>query len=89
MMYGRGYYGAETCDFLGPVMMIGVVILVVVIVFLLLKSNKSNDTKSNQLKSNESRIDDSNALAILKEKFAKGEITEEEYLNKKNILERR
>jgi len=25
----------------------------------------------------------------LKEKFAKGEITEEEYLNKKNILERR
>ncbi len=89
MMFGRGFYGAGSCGFFGPMMMIGVVILVVVIVFLLLKSNKSSDTKSNLSKATESRIDDSNALAILKEKFAKGEITEEEYLNKKNILERR
>ena len=72
MMFGSGYYGTETCYFLGPMIMIGVVILVVVIVYLLLKSNNSNDTKSNQWKSNESRFEDSNALAILKEKFAKG-----------------
>ena len=90
-MYERGFYGAESYDFLGPVMMIGVVLLIAVIVFILLKSNNSrtNDTISNQSKSNASRIDDSNALAILKEKYAKGDITEEEYLNKKNILERR
>lgn len=81
MMFGRGFYGAGSCGFFGPMMMIGVVILIFIIVYLLLKSNKS--------KSSESRIDDSNALAILKEKFAKGDITEEEYLNKKNILERR
>ena len=81
MRFGRGFYGAGSCGFFGPMMMIGVVILIFIIVYLLLKSNKS--------KSSESRIDDSNALAILKEKFAKGDITEEEYLNKKNILERR
>lgn len=85
-MYGRGYFGTESCGIFGPLMMIGVVILIAVLVYFLLKSNKS---KSGDPKSIETRFDDSNALAILKEKFAKGEITEEEYQNKKNILERR
>jgi len=86
MMFGRGFYGSGTCGFFGPMMMIGVVILIAILVYFLLKSNKS---KSSDSKSIDTKYDDANALAILKEKFAKGDITEEEYLNKKNILERR
>jgi len=86
MMYGRGFYGAGTCGFFGPMMMIGFVILIAALVYFLLKSNKS---KSSDSKSIDTKVDDSNALAILKEKFANGEITEEVYLNKKNVIERR
>jgi len=66
--------------------MIGFVILIAALVYFLLKSNKS---KSSDSKSIDTKVDDSNALAILKEKFANGEITEEVYLNKKNVIERR
>ncbi len=76
MMYGRGFYGAGSCGVFGPLMMIGFVLLIAILVFFLLKANKS-------------KAIDSNAGSILKEKFAKGEITEEEYLSKKNLLERR
>jgi putative membrane protein len=53
---------------------IGVLLLVVAVTYLIVKRNRKTETNSD-------------ALEILKLKYAKGEITEEEYISRKNVLE--
>jgi len=58
------------------------VIVIGVIAYLAVKSSNSNGNKQD-------RHQESNqALEILKQKYANGEITEEEYLRKKEILKK-
>ena len=76
-MMGYGGYGYNMMGgWFG--MMIIPIILIGVLIFVLYKKGHNNNAKD---------IGDSdNSLNILKERFALGEINEEEYTNKKNIL---
>lgn len=81
MMFGRGYYGTNGCFGLfgsSPWYMWGsmiiLIVLAIVIVAMIVKS-KGNVKNSS-----------SEALELLKIKLVRGEITEEEYLRKKEIL---
>jgi len=69
--FSNGYGGAW-----GPWGMIiglGLTILVISLIFMMVSKKKGHSS-------------DENLLNILKEKFVNGEITEEEYLSKKNTL---
>ena len=59
-------------------MMIIPIILIAVVIFVIYKQGLNNKFKDIGVKDN--------ALNILNERFARGEINEEEYNNKKNIL---
>lgn len=69
-----GYYG-------GPMMMLLGLILIGVLVYVVYKaSNKNKFSYTGQSEAG------SEALDVLKMKFVNGEITEEEYLRKRNLL---
>lgn len=81
MMFGRGYNGFNNCFRFGygfthfgfgMFMMLGFAVLIVIAIIYFAKraGNRSS----------------SNAMEELKMRFAKGEISEEEYLKKKDIL---
>lgn len=80
MMYGNGWNGNSGCSFLGGgafsgwyyLIIFGVVITVIALIFLSRRRNSQGIQ----------------AISTLKELFVKGEITEEEYLKRKNIIER-
>jgi putative membrane protein len=80
-MYGRGYYGARGCfDWFGSspwFMWGGMLMLFVIAALIVILFIKSKDKVKHQ---------NSDALEILKIKLVKGEITEEEYLRKREIL---
>ena len=59
-------------------MMIMPIILIAVVIFVIYKQSQNNNIKDIGTRNN--------ALDILNERFARGEIYEEEYNNKKNIL---
>ena len=59
-------------------MMIGFLLILALVVYLIFRSHKKSHVKSVE----------SDALNILQLRFVKGEINEEEYLNKKNILKK-
>lgn len=80
MMFGRGFYGASNCfglsryGFYGMIpMMILLVVLVTVGIIVIVKVSKRSKNESS-------------AYTILQDRFAKGEISEEEYLAKKSLL---
>jgi putative membrane protein len=81
MMNGNGWYGGYNCPLWGGngfsgwhyLIMLGVIIIVVTLILLARKKNNSNGSQ---------------ALSTLKELYVKGEITEEEYLKRKNVIER-
>ena len=80
MMYGSRFFGPGGCfggGFYGGwhFMMVGfvVLILIAIAVIVLIKKKHSGSI-------------DSGSLNILKENFAKGLISEEEYLSRKNVL---
>lgn len=58
--------------FMGFMMIFWLVIIAAVVYFLFKKYNSTSNNND--------------ALELLRLKFAKGEITEEEYINKKNVL---
>lgn len=61
-------------------MMFGGIILIIVIIYLM--NNNNINFNSNSIGNNNSN----QALDVLKKRYANGEINEEEYLRKKNIL---
>lgn len=73
MRYGYGYEMMNGFGIWGGIIMgFGLLILIIAAIYFY---NKNNNTNSS-----------SDALELLKMKLVKGEITEEEYLNKKSIL---
>lgn len=83
MMYGNGFFGPGRYfgnEFCGgwPFMMFGFVILVLIVIGLIVWNKKKHSVTT-----------DSESLNLLKENFAKGLISEEEYLSRKNILTRK
>lgn len=83
---GDYYHGRHMWDggwmFFGPLMMIAFVAVIVVVVVLLLRGLGGHRPR-NPMSS------DSNALDILKERFARGEIDKEEYEERRRILRER
>ena len=77
MMYGRGFLGNNGCYDLNyfPYWHLIVIGVIIVLLFVALKNKNT--------KNNDEIID------ILDKKFVNGEISEEEYLNKKNILRKK
>lgn len=74
------YYGYNMMSGWGIIMMITWVLLIVVIVYVLMKLVQgSNNTDKSQNSRDE-------ALEILKQRYAKGELSDEEYQQKKKIL---
>lgn len=72
----RGFDGGLGGGFLFPWMHLidlGVLVLIIILGYRLFKSYKKQNTINS-------------AIEILNIKFAKGEISEEEYLNKKNLI---
>lgn len=80
---GDYYHGRHMWDgdwmFFGPLMMIAFVAVIVVVVVLLVRGLGGHHATS-------PASSDSNALDILKERFARGEIDKEDYEERKRIL---
>ncbi len=73
--FGRGFGGSSGSFFL---ITMGIrIIILIAIIFIIVKLFKKYTNSSNS------------ALKILDEKFAKGEISEEEYLKRKNIISKK
>jgi putative membrane protein len=72
--YGHWFFGG---GMIGFATMILIVIIVAVLIFKLIKSNQYKGPRN---------FDKDDSLMILKMKFAKGEISEQEYQSKKEIL---
>ena len=71
MRYGYGYGMMNGFGIWGGIIMgFGILILILGAIYLYKQNNNNNN----------------DALELLKMKFVKGEITEEEYINKKSIL---
>ncbi len=72
--YGHWFFGGGIIGFA----ITGLIIAIIaVLIFKLIKANRGNSPVNH---------DKNDSLMILKIKFAKGEISEEEYQNKKEIL---
>ncbi|MDA3790196.1 MAG: SHOCT domain-containing protein [Desulfobacula sp.] len=74
--FGHWFFGG---GIIGFATMILIIIIVAVLAFKLIKSNQYKSTGN---------LDKDDSLIILKIKFAKGEIDEQEYQSKKAILSR-
>jgi putative membrane protein len=71
MRYGYGYEMMNGFGIWGGIIMgFGLLVLILAVIYFYKQNNNTN----------------SDALELLKMKFVKGEITEEEYINKKSIL---
>ena len=64
--------------------MMGLGLLVIILVVYLIYKNNNNSAQSRHFDNRNANYDE--ALDILKMKFVNGEITEEEYLRKRNLL---
>lgn len=83
-MFGRGYGGGfidRACDGIlrghgafGPMGMIVLLVLALVIIYILYKKKNTSNTADNDI------------LEILKRKYVEGEITEEEFIQKRDVL---
>lgn len=80
--FGVGGYGFSGYGYGGPniIMMIGVILILSAIVYFIYKTNQSKSPSMAYEKGSPK------ALEILNERFANGEINEEEYKAKKNQI---
>jgi putative membrane protein len=88
MMYGYGYVYEHGHEFMrGGVicMMIFGLIIIGAVVYFVLKGNHSH-IQSKSFAYNNNNSGTGRALEILNEKFANGEISEEEYSSKKKLI---
>lgn len=69
---------------LGGPWMMGIGLLVIILVVYLIYRSSNNSSQSRHYDNHSPQYDE--ALDILKMKFVNGEITEEEYLRKRNLL---
>lgn len=84
MMYGRGWFGNYSCPFLGGnlfgawhlLILLGVILIIAALIVWVRRNNRNSGNESQ-------------AIGTLKELYVKGEITEEEYLKRKNVIERK
>lgn len=76
MMYRRAFFGNNGCYGFNyfPYWHFIIIGAIIILIFVVLKNKNSN------IKNNDEILD------ILNRKFVNGEISEEEYINKKNIL---
>lgn len=80
MMFGRGFgygYGSYLCGGVMPVMLVLAILLVGIVIYFIFKNQKRKSTAV---------VTGSQALTILNERLAKGEITQEEYEKIKKII---
>ena len=88
MMYGYGYGFEHGYEFMRGgmicMMIFGLVMIGTVVYFALKGSHNHNQSKSFAYNNNNSGSD--RALEILNEKFANGEIGEEEYSSKRKLI---
>jgi len=83
MMYGNRFFDLGGC-FGGGLyggwhfMMVGVLVLILIVIAVIVWTKKKHSGSTNSV-----------SLNILKENFAKGLISEEEYLSRKNVLTRK
>lgn len=68
-------------------MMFLFIIIVIVIVYLLLDSKNSRFSSGNDSGQYRERNPEERALEVLNERYARGEIDDEEYRNKKRVLQ--
>jgi len=80
-MYSQEGFGNMGNHMMGGsgMMFIGMILIVGVLIYLFSKGNQNNGNQSSQPQGDD-------ALEILKKRFANSEISEEEYLAKKNTL---
>ncbi|MBN4050740.1 MAG: hypothetical protein COA82_06420 [Alkaliphilus sp.] len=83
MMFGRGYFVNNGCFGYGffntgwhMLITIGILLVIVAVTYSLIKKSKKSALNNSSLES-------------LKMKYVQGEITEEEYLNRKKVLNRK
>lgn len=82
MMHGNNWRGNYGCSFMGNnlfggwhyMIMLGIIIIIVALIVWDRRKNNSNHN---------------GALNSLKELYVRGEMTEEEYLNRKNVIDRK
>lgn len=79
-MWGHNFMPMFGEDFFhgGFMFMFVWLIILLLLIYFVIRLSKSSTTKETK--------DSSDPLEILKERFARGEITEEEYQNMKNVL---
>lgn len=83
--YGHGFWGGHSGGwFMGPVMMLILIAVVVVVVIWIVRQAGGN---ANRHPSGHNRSSDKTPLEILKERFAKGEIDEEEFEARRKVIE--
>ena len=75
---GFGHMGSNMMGG-GGIMFFGFILLIGIIIYFFFKRNKNSNNQSSQSQGE-------SALNILKKRFANGEISEEDYLAKKNTL---
>jgi len=90
MMHGWGWYGTGPFGFFGYGIfsfIIGFVFMILffVLIYFLFKNLIKTHPRESNSKSNENEYE---ILKILNEKLAKGEISEEEYLRKKELIKK-
>ncbi|MBM7559762.1 SHOCT domain-containing protein [Marinitoga litoralis] len=76
-----GFYGY---GIIGSLVGFGYMVLFLILIYFIFKNLfKNNHSKQNQ----KNKVSNEDVLKILNEKFVKGEITEEEYIRKKKLIE--
>ncbi len=76
-MTGEGGFGFPLFDYLSAFFMIGLIILIIVLIVKTTKHHHSNQSNTTHYPAKDTSVQ---AISIVKERYARGEISKEEYL---------